>query len=423
MISPPIPRDEAERLADLRALRILDTPPEERFDQIVRLASTIFSVPIAYIALVDFERQWFKAKCGLQADQTDRSISFCGFTILQDEPLIVEDALLDERFADNPLVTADPHIRFYAGFPLRGPKGHNVATLCLADRKPRPLESHQQDIFRALAELSEQQINMVGLIETQHVLLQTQSALIQTREALAQELAQAAGYVESLLPSRLQGEVRTDWKFVSSSELGGDVFGHHWLSTGKLAFYLLDVCGHGVGAALLSISAFNDLRRQNLPDTDFEDPVHVLTNLNRAFPMSAHGGKYFTGLYGVIDLTNRSISIANAGHPPALFFPGNRIPARVAHASGLPIGMAEATTYRAESIPVEPGNRMYLFSDGAYEVPTKDGMLDYDGFSRLVAGIAPTATSRVDEVYKQVLKRCNSERLDDDFSILELVFS
>ena len=119
IVAPPLP-GEQERLADLRALKILDTPPEERFDRIVKLASDVFEAPIAYIALVDAERQWFKAKCGVDANETSRRISFCSHTVSQNEPLIIPDAAADERFHDNPLVVDDPHIRFYAGHPLAG---------------------------------------------------------------------------------------------------------------------------------------------------------------------------------------------------------------------------------------------------------------------------------------------------------------
>src|SRR4029453_2208579 len=108
MLPAPILADEDDRLADLQALRLLDTPPERRFDRIVRLAGDVLDAPIAYIALIDSDRQWFKAKCGLAADQTGRDISFCGHAIQDTKPLIVPDASIDPRFHDNPLVTGEP---------------------------------------------------------------------------------------------------------------------------------------------------------------------------------------------------------------------------------------------------------------------------------------------------------------------------
>lgn len=115
MLEPPIPPDEQQRLAVLRSLHILDTPPEERFDRITRTAQRLFNVPIALISLIDAHRQWFKSCQGLPVSETPRGISFCGHAILADTPLIIPDALLDPRFADNPLVTGEPRIRFYAG--------------------------------------------------------------------------------------------------------------------------------------------------------------------------------------------------------------------------------------------------------------------------------------------------------------------
>ena len=116
--------------------KILDTPPEERFDRIVRLARRVFDVPIAYIALVDDDRQWFKARCGIAFDSTGRDVSFCGHTILHDGPLIVPDTHEDERFRDNPLVVNPPYLRFYAGHPLKGQGGYNMGTICLAAPDP-----------------------------------------------------------------------------------------------------------------------------------------------------------------------------------------------------------------------------------------------------------------------------------------------
>lgn len=150
MKAPMIPSDEAVRLETLQALNVLDTPFEERFDRITHLATKLFDVPIALVSLVDENRQWFKSCQGLNAAETDRDISFCGHAILNPSPLIIEDALADDRFSDNPLVTNDPHIRFYAGQPLSHPNGQRIGTLCLIDRKPRALNDQQQQVLREL---------------------------------------------------------------------------------------------------------------------------------------------------------------------------------------------------------------------------------------------------------------------------------
>jgi signal transduction histidine kinase len=163
MLEPSLPPDEADRLAALRSLFILDTPPEERFDRLTRLAKRLFNVPIALISLVDANRQWFKSRQGLSVSETPRHISFCGHAILQDEPLVIEDALLDPRFADNPLVTGKPHVRFYAGQPLLGPGNHKLGTLCIIDRQPRQMSPADLAALRDLAALAQEELNATEL--------------------------------------------------------------------------------------------------------------------------------------------------------------------------------------------------------------------------------------------------------------------
>jgi diguanylate cyclase (GGDEF)-like protein len=163
MIRPALPVNEATRLDTLRSLNILDTSPEERFDRLTRLAKRLFGVPIALISLVDADRQWFKSCQGLNVSQTARDVSFCGHAILGDEILMVPDALLDERFHDNPLVTGEPKIRFYAGCPLTVPNGSKLGTLCLIDQEPRQLDEDERQLLRDLARMAEQEIAAVQL--------------------------------------------------------------------------------------------------------------------------------------------------------------------------------------------------------------------------------------------------------------------
>ena len=161
MITPPIPHNEAERLKTLKALNVLDSIPEEPFDRVTRLARRLFDVPIVLISLVDETRQWFKSRQGLDASETPRDIAFCGHTILGDEIMVVQDALYDERFHDNPLVTDGPEIRFYAGCPLEVANGHKMGTLCLIDKTPRELTAEDLSLLQDLAAIVAQ--NLVAL--------------------------------------------------------------------------------------------------------------------------------------------------------------------------------------------------------------------------------------------------------------------
>ena len=155
MKKPDIPQNEESRLKTLRSLSILDTPPEQRFDRLTRMAKRMFSVPIVLVSLIDEDRQWFKSSVGLSVRETGRDISFCGHSILGNDIFIIPNAVDDERFADNPLVLDDPNIRFYAGCPLRAPNGDKMGTLCIIDREPRELGEKDLETLRDLASMVE----------------------------------------------------------------------------------------------------------------------------------------------------------------------------------------------------------------------------------------------------------------------------
>lgn len=158
MIKPPIPFDETCRLKTLHSLRILDTEPEERFDRITRLAKRVFGVPIALVSLVDGQRQWFKSRQGLDVRETSREVSFCGHAIARDEIMVVENAALNERFRDNPLVTGGPRIRFYAGYPIQAPNGSKLGTLCIIDTVPREFSEQDRELLSELGSMIEDEL-------------------------------------------------------------------------------------------------------------------------------------------------------------------------------------------------------------------------------------------------------------------------
>ncbi len=163
MLKPARPEDENQRLSTLRSLNILDSPADERFDRLTRLAMHVFDVPMALVSLVDENRQWFKSCQGLSATETSRDVSFCGHAILGDKAFVINDANQDPRFADNPLVTGEPFIRFYAGYPITYIDGTKLGTLCLLDEKPRQFDEHEQLILQDLAKIVEHEIHAVQL--------------------------------------------------------------------------------------------------------------------------------------------------------------------------------------------------------------------------------------------------------------------
>jgi diguanylate cyclase (GGDEF)-like protein len=172
MLTPPIPINEKARLKSLKSLNVLDTPPEERFDRLTRMAQRIFGVPIALVSLVDENRQWFKSCMGLSARETPRDISFCGHSILGDEVFVIQDTQKDINFADNPLVLNDPKIRFYAGCPIKAPDGSKLGTLCIIDQIPRSLNKEDIETIKDLALMVEQELaalHMATLDELTHI--------------------------------------------------------------------------------------------------------------------------------------------------------------------------------------------------------------------------------------------------------------
>lgn len=282
----------------------------------------------------------------------------------------------------------------------------------------------------------------------------TQALRAQTRR-LEAELAEAATYVISLLPkdtpkisadgtAEIQGQAAGTRKpyqpvsiascFISSQELGGDCFDHYWLDSDYLVMYLLDVSGHGLGAALLSTSVLNVLRSQSLPGANFYYPETVLKGLNEAFQMNGQNDKYFTIWYGVYNRTTRQLAYASAGHPPALLVapasPATGSPTiKRLRTPGMPIGMMPDTVYQRQSCSVADNSRLYIFSDGIYEIQpagdTADSeapLLGLDGFVQLLTRLEFHQQLSLDTLIQQV-SAFGGSHFEDDLSLLEINFN
>ncbi|AHF90039.1 serine phosphatase [Opitutaceae bacterium TAV5] len=246
-----------------------------------------------------------------------------------------------------------------------------------------------------------------------------------TQARLQAELAEAGNYVRSILPPPgLSRTIPVDWRLIPSTELGGDSFGYHWIDDDHFALYLLDVCGHGVGAALLSVAAINVLRNGALPDVDFRDPGALLTGLNEAFLMEKQNDMYFTLWYGVWQPSTRTLRYATAGHPPALLVTGSpdrSAPATVEplKAAGMILGGMSGTTYKTFTRALPDPVRLYLVSDGTFEITRADGTLwPVADFHAFFARPVSDGESDLDRLHAHVKSLGRAGPLDDDFSIV-----
>ncbi|NJM96865.1 MAG: SpoIIE family protein phosphatase [Phormidesmis sp. RL_2_1] len=262
----------------------------------------------------------------------------------------------------------------------------------------------------------------------------TQALRAQTHRLQA-ELAEAATYVSSLLPTDTPKEaikegaadVSISSCFISSQELGGDCFDHYWLDPDYLVMYLLDVSGHGLGAALLSTSVLNVLRSQSLPGANFYRPETVLRGLNEAFQMNDQNDKYFTIWYGVYNRVTRELSYASAGHPPAILVSPTANIKRL-RTPGMPIGMMPDATYQWQRCSITPSSRLYIFSDGIYEIhPAGDvhnpsaPLLGLDNFVHLLASLETHQKLGLETILEQV-RTFSNNHFEDDLSLLEINF-
>jgi len=252
-------------------------------------------------------------------------------------------------------------------------------------------------------------------------------ALLESQQLLEKELAEAADYVRGLLPPPLaEGPVQANWIFKPSAKLGGDCFDYHWLDDRYMAVYLLDVSGHGIGAALLSVSVMNLLRSRGLPHTDFHDPTEVLHALNENFQMENQNNMYFTIWYGIYDSQERTISYASGGAPPAYLvqYGPQGVKGKELSTVDMIIGVDMDYQYETKVCKVEPDSRLYLFSDGVYEIRRANGkMLVFKEFADILTYQPNNSDSNVQSIFNQVQGLALAEHLDDDFSLLEVRFS
>lgn len=270
------------------------------------------------------------------------------------------------------------------------------------------------DKVELLARIKYHSKSYISLIERN----EAYASLAESQRVLQAELAEAAVYVKSLLPRPLEGEITTSWVFIPSELLGGDSFGYHWLDENCFSVYLLDVCGHGIGAALLSVILLNVLRAQTLSNCNFYDPSSVLKALNESFPMEEHNQMFFTAWYGVYNKEKRELIYASGGHPPAILLNGKPPFLEKLGTDGMVVGGFQGTQYVNATVKVQKNNVFYLFSDGAFEVHNDaEEMLGFDALLDILK-----KSQNIQEIVKAIKSHRGNRPLEDDFSLLRIVF-
>lgn len=259
----------------------------------------------------------------------------------------------------------------------------------------------------------------VGLYNRYRYKSKTGKELERLNNQLEDELTQAARYIQSLLPPKLNEKVATDWRFIPSAHLGGDSFGYGFLDEDNFLFYLIDVSGHGVGAALLSTTVHNIIKAKSLRNTDFYNPAEVLINLNKNFNMEDHDNKYFALWYGVLNLSSLELTCASAFHPPAIGISNGDI-IKFGNKEMM-IGAFSDYEYNNLVYQLSEDEIIFLFSDGCFEIQSDSGAsLEFENFLSILKSSLDKKDEALDYIHSNLSSLSNSNSFDDDFSIIKI---
>lgn len=290
----------------------------------------------------------------------------------------------------------------------------------------RGLDSGADDFLSKPIEMNELKARVrsgLRLYQSSQELQKLAQDLQQQKQTMEAELAEAAAYVQSLLPDRLTGAIATDSCFIPSRQLGGDCFDYFWLNSNHFALYLLDVSGHGLGAALPSASVQNLLRSQSLQGVNFEEPAEVLQALNKVFQMTMHYDRYFTIWYGVYNWQTRQLKYASAGHPPAVLISSDAAELHYLKTKGTPIGLFPDVQYRSDCCQIAEKSTLYLFSDGIYEIKKSDGsLLGLQNCAQLLQSKHCFDAENLTAILQAIQSFQETEIFEDDCSLLQLKF-
>lgn len=379
--------DEEVRLQELAALRLLDTPQEERFDRIVRIAQRVFDVPTVLVTLIDEDRQFHKAKVGFGPSEIPRSHSFCDYTIRDSTPFVVEDPQHHDQFRDNPLVTGEAGVRFYAGQPLRTRTGTPVGALCLLDTKRREITDAELSTLRDLADLVEAELARTDELDR---------AVEVQRNLLPRSVPELPGY-------------ELDARCAPAAAVGGDFY--DWFSARDgFQIVIADVMGKGVPAAIIASSVRSLLRgasRFNALDAAVN---RVADDIESDLADTA---TFVTLLAARIDLTRHQLTYVDAGHGMGAIVTrtGDR---SELHSEGLPLGGPRLSPYEAGAVTIEPGDTFVSVSDGLLDL--------FPSFSEAAEALRRTVASSgsAKEVVDRVVDYGRRHGATDDVTVVAL---
>lgn len=402
-----IPPNEAERMNLLHQLDILDTEAEEMYDGIVYVASKICQMPVSTITLIDSDRQWFKSAFGVGHRENPRIYSFCARAILGNDILEIPDSLKDDRFKDNPLAKSDPGVRYYAGMPLELKDGLNVGTLCVIDHKPNKLTEEQ---LTALRHLGHQVTKLLELRLKNALLLEKQTALNDNLKA-------ASLIQKSFLPTPLlkydNFQIASIW--YPAHVLGGDIF-NVVKGKEKIIFYMIDVCGHDVPSALVTVS-ISQFFYQHVNSSTALSPKEIMNVLNEEYPIERFD-RFFTIFYLIIDPSTGHFKYSSGGHPPAILLKKNS-ELKLLDKGGAFIGLKKLLSEEDLMFDegegfLENGDKIFLYTDGIIELKNQQGeQFGADRFYALLKRLQnEPVTTIIQEIY-QTLKKFSHDFVDD----------
>jgi len=340
MTSPASTFDDVARQRAIEAIGILDTPRDERIDRITRIAQEMFDVPMVSVTLLDRDRQWRKSEIGLGTREAPREDAFCDYTVREGRTVIIPDASEDERWAENPFVEGDPHLRFYAGHPLEAGGGERIGTLCLLDTKPRRLDRREEDLLRDLAAWVQSEI----LRQTELDDAVAVQGTLRPRSA-----PQLSGYEVAAVT-------------VAAGQMSGDLYDWYPVASG-VRFTLADVMGKGLGAALLAAGLRASLR--TLPDRDLLDTVCEADRL--LGDDIADLGTFVTAFHAELDAETGTLRFVDAGHSLGYILRADDTWEHLV-STGMPLGMGLPDVRTAGESRLHAGDVFMVCSDGLLDV-------------------------------------------------------